>query len=114
MKVLQLLFLLIAINSNGQDKPVFENDTLSYKDQKFYVGQEVKLSYGSTSNKDFAFVYSGSGMSGVTPAPANFAKSTGKIDKVYKQQGKYFFRAKVEGSGKIFVDIEGAVDNKEL
>lgn len=115
--VVLLSFLFCA--TKAQDKPVLENDTLSYAGKKYWINQEVKIGYGSGSNKDFVFVFIGSGLAGVTPLEANWAKSSFKIDKVYKQRGKYFVRGKAVDAGpllgsKIFVDLELAIDSKEL
>lgn len=113
-----LLSFLFCV-AKAQDKPLLENDTISYAGKKFYINQEIKLGYGSGQNKEFIFLFYGSGLAGVEPLEATFAKRTLKVDKVYKQKGKFFFRAKVVElgatmGGKVFADIEGAIDNKEL
>lgn len=115
-KYLVITLLFLWTNSDAQSKIV--EDTLFYSDRKFVVGDTLQLWYGSAANKDFAFVYIGSGLSGVNLAPAAWSKSMVKIDKVYKTQGKYYARGKVLDAAllgsKLFIDIEGAVDNKEL
>lgn len=117
-RLLILVLSFIVINSYAQDKPVLENDTISYAGKKFWVGQEVTLGYGSGNNKQFVFVFMGSGMTGVDPVEATFAKTTFKVDKVYKQNGKFLIRGRfIDTPGmisKMFADIERAVDNKEL
>lgn len=118
------LFLLLSTSLAcavvfAQETPKLENDTLYYANQKYYVGEEIKLSYGSSSTKAFAFVQIGTALSGLTPLEASRAKSAIKIDKIYKQAGKYYIRGKLIDAGammgnKIFIDVEGAVDNKEI
>lgn len=103
----------------AQDTPKLENDTLYYAAQKFWVGKEVTLSYGSSSTREFAFVIIGSGLGGTSHLESGWAKSIVKIDKVTILQGKYFARGKLVGTKgmgpmKVFINIEGAVDNKEL
>lgn len=118
--VISLLLLIILLPfavCNAQSKIV--NDTLVYEGQKYAVGDSVQLWYGSSTNKSFAFVFIGSGMSGVTLAPAGWNKSFVLIDKVYKANGKNYIRckaldAKFMMGNKIFIDLEGAVDNKEV
>jgi len=114
-----IALILIPAFSFGQSK--VENDTLYYLSYKFAKGDTIQLSYGSNPKKDFAFVFMGSGMSGVTPLETKWAKSFVVADKVYSVQGKSWIRGKVTnssvnliGSNKVFIDIEGAIDFKEL
>lgn len=117
-KTLIFGFLCLSMSVFGQRAQLL-NDTVYYQSAKFYVNQVINLSYGSNQDKSFAFVRFGSGMSGVTPAHSSLSKSEVLIDKVYKTGSKYYFRGKIiNGSPtfgmKLFVDIEGAIDNKEL
>lgn len=117
-KIIMLLILFLSLNCFSQSAKLI-GDTLFYGDHKFAVNDSVHLWYGSGQNKAFAFVFIGSGLTGVTPAPAGWSKSYMKIDKVYKTGGKYFVRGKILDNGpmlgnKLFIDIEGAIDNKEI
>jgi len=107
-----------ATHSFAQSLVTIDNDTLFYKDKKVAVGDTVTFGYGSAANKDFVFILFGNGLAGTTPLPAIFNKLTAVVDKVYKAPiGKFIFRAKPMkrmGGMKIFVDLEAAVDNKEL
>jgi len=113
-----LLFLLIPIFTYSQDRPIQKNDTVYYKDKKFYLNQPLRLGYGSSATKDFAFVYFGTALM-LSPAPAGWAKQDILIDKITVKQNKFWVRAVIVGMGpmlgnKIQFNIEMAVDNKEI
>ena len=122
MKKLIIVCLLVFLShSSYSQKARLEGDTITYNSLKVCVGSEINVFYGSGENKNFAFIFIGSGFSGVTPLSSNFSKSVIKIDKIYKLQGKAYARGKIEdsdinllGNGKVFIDITGAVDMKEI
>jgi hypothetical protein len=116
-KIILLIIVLSALKANSQSSIV--NDTLIYQSLKFTPGDTIQLWYGSGNGKNFAFVYVGSGMTGVTLAQAGWSKSLMKIDKVYVSRGKNFMRGRIINAGamfgnKLFIDVEGAVDNNEI
>ncbi len=115
MKILTIICLMITFSAISQEPAKIENDTLYYAGQKYWEGKEIRMGYGSAQNKDFAFINFSSGLS-ASPAGAGWSKSVIKIDKLYKQQGKCYIRGKIKGlaMNKAIVDIEGAIDNKEL
>ena len=118
MKIL-LLLSLISFSAMAQDTPILKNDTIHYQSAKFYPNKVVKLAYGSKADKTFAFIYYGNIAAGQMPAMAQLSKQEVLIDKVYKMAGKHYARGKVingiaQFGMKIFIDIEGAIDNKEL
>lgn len=106
MKTLTLIAILFSSVASAQK---IENDTLYYNDHKFYEGKEIKLGYGSGPKKEFIFVY----ISGTATAEAIYSKTVIKIGKIYKTGGKYFVKGKGDKQ-KFYIDIEGAIDNKEL
>jgi len=89
-----------------------------YSGKKYCVGDTVHLGYGSGSNKNFVFIQTGSAMLGLSPLEQRYSKADVVINKVYKQMGKYYMRGKqLEGhilGYNVFIEVEGAVDNKEL
>ena len=87
----------------------------------YAVGDTINLGYGSQANKNFAFIQIGSMMTGVTDLDKGWSKAEAIIDKIYKKGKTVFFRAKLIdktvnaiGGNKLFIDLEGAIDNKEL
>ena len=118
---LTLVITLIIGVTYGQRAKI-ENDTAYYGAIKYYEGLEVQLLYGSDNKKDFVFVKMGSSMTGFRPVESKWAKYVVKIDKIMKQQGKVIARGVVQDAGslnaiggnKVFIDIEGAIDNKEI
>lgn len=124
MKRIALLLILSGLTafSAFSQSISFEKDTISYGNYKVFVGKEVQLFYGSSPKKDFIFVSIGSALAGVTPLESTWSKRMVKIDKVYKTMGKVYARGiildapglRALGGNKVFIDIEGAVDNKEL
>lgn len=118
MKGLLFLVMLLPAFAIAQ-KATMTGDTLFYQGKKVTVGDTVSLGYGSKPNKDFAFVYIGTAMGGMDPLSSARYKLSMVVIKVYKSYGKLLFRAKPIEAGpmygmKVVVDLEGAVDNKEL
>lgn len=119
MKSLTLILLGLSSLTAFSQRATFKNDTLTYKDRKFVVGDTVNLGYGSGENGRFVFVSTGSGIGGTTPAEAANSKSVLVIDKIYKNSSGLWVRAKIiegpKGLSKAFINsIEGAVDKKEI
>lgn len=113
-----LLALLVMFLCKAQDRPVQKNDTVYYKDKKFYLNQPLRLAYGSAADKSFAFVYIGTALT-LAPAQAGWAKQDILIDKITFRQNKFWVRAAIVGNGpmlgnKIHFNVEMAVDNKEI
>lgn len=117
-----LIIALLLTSSVSAQRATLENDTAKYNNVSYYVDKVVNLYYGSANDKTFAFVFVGSGMTGVTKLQSHWSKYPVKIDKVYKTGGKVYFRGvALNESGnnaipmnKVFVDIAGAVDFKEI
>ena len=93
-------------------------DTLKYNGKNYAAGDTVMMMYGSKADKSFAFIVHGGGMMGMEPMGASFSKQQVILDKVFKKANKYFLRGKLTENNivgfKIFIDLEGAVDNKEI
>ena len=113
--------LLIAFSIKAQ-KATIQNDTARYNGRTFVVNDTITLGYGSKENKDFAFIQIGSGLSGVRYLQAQWAKNYAVIDKIYKGMGQsIIIRAKLVdktvnllGGNKLFINMEAAIDNKEI
>jgi hypothetical protein len=121
MKLLFVLLFSFCVSSVFAQRAVYKNDTLSYKERRFVVGDTVNVSYGSGADGKFVFIYMGSGIGGVTPMESNFSKSQVRIDKIYKSGGRLLVRGKVLessvnifGGNKVFIEPEGAIDKKEV
>jgi hypothetical protein len=102
-------------------RATFSNDTLKYKDRHFTVGDTVNVAYGSGQDGRFVFLSMGSGIGGTSALESQFSKSQLKIDKIYKNSSGIFVRSKVLnsnvgvlGGNKVFIQIEGALDKKEI
>ena len=123
MKKITLLSVLLFTVSIGFSQTIkFEQDTIFYGAYKVFAGKDVQLFYGSSPKKEFIFFSIGSVLSGVTPLQSTWSKRVVKIDKVYKQSGKLYARGilldapglRLVGGNKIFIEVEGAIDNKEV
>lgn len=94
-----------------------KNDTAYYGKAMFYEGKEVTLGYGSGDNKKFAFVAYGSKLQ-TWNAGSDYAKRDFVVTEIYKQKNKVFLKMQQKEKGfnpqKVFVDLEGAIDNKEI
>jgi hypothetical protein len=114
--------LLCAASAVKAQHPKLENDTITYNNFKITVGDTLHLAYGSDNKKDFVFIQMGSAMAGVSKLQSNYSKSDVVIKDVYKQMGKVYAKGSIPenkalnmmGAGKVFIEVEGAIDNKEL
>lgn len=110
---------LITFTMKAQNATI-ENGVAKYNDRTFAVNDTITLGYGSQANKDFAFILIGSGIS-AQELQKNFAKNKAVIERVYRNMGQVWIRAKLTdktvnllGGNKLFINIEAAIDNKEL
>lgn len=115
MKAIIIICALAVVTSaQAQDRATIKGDTLMYQNQKFYNGQRVTLGYGSSSTKDFAFVWIVAGGAQVQ-GHASMAKEEVIVDGVKTIGEKVYLKAKpVARRGRLMIDVEGAIDNEEL
>ena len=117
-----MIFILGAVNSYGQDKAIVDKDTARYQGRTFAVKDTIQLMYGSGIDKDFVFVLSPGAI--VTSAQS---KKILIIDKVFtaRKSGAGIVKGKTYlltsdngkllfGGQRILIDLEGAIDNKEI
>jgi hypothetical protein len=118
MKKILFISVMLLSKFGFSQSATIVNDTAIYNGKHYAVGDTLTTFYGSGANKNFAFISYGNGMSGIDPAASSFSKKTFIIDKVYVFQKKVFVRGKlldgVNFGFKLFIDLEGAVDMKEL
>jgi hypothetical protein len=114
-------FIFISNCINAQIHAKLENDTIYYSKSKIYVGDTIYLGYGSAENKIFDYIKYGPTSMTVTwnPLESKYHKQPIVINKVYKSQGKFMARGelyelKTMGMMKLFIDVVGAIDFKEL
>jgi hypothetical protein len=111
MKKYIILFTIVGFTFNGfaQDKAILKGDTAYYKGEKYFEGKIINIGYGSASDKTFAFI-----RFGPVNAPTIFSKTQG-IVKGFKNvvASKPYLKVKIDKSN-VVVDLEGAIDNKEL
>ena len=118
--ILFAAFLATSLTMMAQ-RATSANDTARYMDRSFAVGDTILLGYGSKADKDFAFISMGSIMTGVKDLNKSWSKNEAVIDKVYTMRKTVYLRAKLTdktvnmvGGNKLFIDLEGAIDNKEI
>jgi len=92
----------------------------------YKVGDIIQLGYGSANDKDFVFVNFGKAIGNVNvpgmfkKADVNWSKAEVEIVKVYTSNGVIWARCNPLNrdanvlNKQIFINIEGAVDNKEI
>lgn len=124
------LFITLIISLNGfAQKATMADNVATYLGKQYKVGDTVHLWYGSGTNKLFSFINYGKAISGVSlpglyhHADQNWSKADVEIEKIYKTSGVIWLRCKPIDKGlsvgsilgsKIFINLEGAVDNKEI
>ncbi len=117
-----LIFALTAISFNAfSQKATIDNDTAYYEGKSYAVNDTITLGYGSSGNKNFAYITMGSAMAGFKGLDKGYAKAEAVIDKVYKQNRNVYIRARLldkeldlGGLNKLFINLEAVIDNKEL
>ena len=116
--VITCLLTLYAVSVSAQHASL-EKDTITYNGKKYCIGDTLHLGYGSSGNKNFAFIQMGGALLGLRPLDKRFSKTDVVINKAFNRGGKVFLRGKqAEGSmppgASVFIEVEGAVDNKEV
>jgi hypothetical protein len=127
-KHLVFFLLFICVNAVAQ-KAAFNENSVTYSGLIYRVGSIVHLGYGSANNKDFAFVNYGKSVGGLNlpglyhHADVNWSKADVEIEKIEKKSGVVWLRCKPIDKGtsvgsilgsRIYINLEGAVDNKEI
>ena len=115
--------MMFSFCSFGQnERPVLQNDTIYYANNKFYYGKIVRLKKGSKENADFAHVFIGSSKTSKSPLPQIWKNMSVLVEDVYKKSGKYFVKGDLYkgnemvglAGNKVTIDIEHALDDKEI
>jgi hypothetical protein len=81
---------------------------------KFYVGKELRLGYGSSSDHDFAYVYWGYDVpaNGVN---AKWANCIINIEEIYTWQNRIFLKCSTKNlANKFNIDIRHAIEFNEI
>lgn len=115
-KLLPPILTMFSLAGYSQDAPKLVDDTILYSGYKFYKGLVIKTGYGSGENSNFLFIdrFDHKAM-GFVKCPAEYKKSAGVIQSVsfVKNVARFTFKSTVDPLP-MLVDIEGAVDKKEL
>jgi len=127
-KNLFFIILLFSITAGAQ-RATLKGDAVTYLGKQYKVGDIIHLGYGSGNNKEFAFINYGKSVGGFNlpglyhHADVNWSKADVEILKLYKTSGVIWAKCKPLDMGssigsilgnKVFINIEGAVDNKEI
>lgn len=108
----------IKITKVSAQSATLNGDTLTYGTNKYYSGKTIQIWYGSKSNKGFEFITLGNVLN-MMELPIRDSKHYVILTRINKIHGKYFIIGKLQDVGalepyRISIDIEGAVDNKEI
>ena len=125
MKIVRLLIIttfFVAVGSiaSAQSAKFNSDSTVTYLKSNFKIGQEVQLFYGSGADKDFKFIelVNFNNFMHQPKMLASYSKQKFIIDYVYLKDGKCTIRGKAPFTDSednfIVVDVEGAIDNKEI
>jgi hypothetical protein len=116
--------LLIASITFAQSKVEVEDDTASYKGQKFFVGKEFQMGNGSAADKSFVYIYaSNTSYTDVKPLYSIYAKHKFTVEKVYNTNRGWSVQTRLPDVKRnekvikgeiVFFLIDKAVDNKEV
>ena len=120
MKRISLLGSLIVgvLTTVSAQSAKMTNDTLTYGTAKYYTGKTVQIWYGSKPDKNFAFIWKGNILAPTLLTTAD-SKHNVVINKISKSRGKFYLIGTLQDvtglePKRITIDVEGAVDNKEI
>ncbi len=122
MRTTLIISLLFCSFCSFAQRPVLENGIIQYSQSKFFNGSNITLTRGTKEDSAFAFVYIGSASTAKSSLPANWKNLTVHVEDVYKKGGKYYAKGDLYNGkrmiglagNKVIVDIERAIDNKEI
>lgn len=118
--LLLIICLATAIHCHSQSRAELKSDTAYYQGQKIFNGKKLNLSYGSGQNKDFVFVQFLTIGGGFNHVAAKWSKYELVVTDLLNQKGKILIKGKFTEKGlglmgqKLIIDVEGAIDNKEI
>lgn len=115
-------FFFLSNCINAQIHAKLDNDTIYYSKSKINVGDTMYLGYGSAENKNFDYIKYGPSSMRFTwnPLEGKYHNKPIVINKVYKDANGTFmargelYELNTHGMMKLFIDVVGAIDNKEL
>ena len=125
-KIILILLALVALafsnSAVAQSAKISKDSTIiTYQKSTYKIGDTVQFWYGSGANKNFEFV---TAMNFSTlknaKASSDFSKHKFVINREYVDGGKCFIGGKANWISddnnyiKVSIDLEGAVDNKEI
>lgn len=115
--IIATVLTMLAFTIKAQ-RAFFKNDTARYNGIAYVVGDTIKLDKGSQPDKSFAYITTGIASTELDKA---FAKTEAVIEKIYVQRKTIYFNARLIDKTnttaaviKVSVDLEAAVDNKEI
>jgi len=118
MKKIIITILLLAGSfciASAQSAKMNPDSSITYLTNIFKKGQDVQLSYGSGSNKEFEFVNIKNTHTFKNEKPSSdYSKKVIKLNKLYFVGNKAFIRGRNDDDSDVVIDVEGAIDNKEL
>lgn len=119
--ILILITVIVSCHSYSQSPAAIVKDTAIYLGHRFALNDTITVGYGSKADKGFAFCKMGSDLAGYNDLMKEFSRYDAVIDKIKKVGRIVYIRAKfteknlnILGGNKLLVDLEGAIDNKEL
>lgn len=113
--------IFFALSAYCQSPATFKNDTATYSGRTFAAGDTVRLGYGSKSDKFFAFITMGNTLGGFNDCDKAFARYDAIVQTIGKAGNTISMKCKIISPKggvlpmvKLIIDLEGAIDNKEL
>ena len=110
-----LFIALSGLFCTAQKAATLQNDTLSYDGKQYFKGQSLQIGYGSGNNNEFTFVKAINTSFNFINCPADMAKTTGTVTRVYIEKGTAKISLKIDkATYPLSILVEGAVDKKEI
>ncbi len=129
MKILLVAAIMLCSITLSKSQTI-ENDTITYKNLKYFPGRVIQIFFGSGQNGEFVYAFVGGRSriikdfrkSDLYPLSEHFANTKIMVDKVYTIGNTFFARGALidRSTGKgfddhyVYIDVKGAVDNREI
>jgi hypothetical protein len=92
-----------------------KGDTVIYNHQKYFIGKEIQFDYGSTSNKNFGYIFWGMQDDPANPIDAKWANTIVEVEKIYSISDKVYLKCRTKSVRNNFhIDVQEAVDHHEI
>ena len=114
MKIILTFLLITPLFSMCQDVNK-KADTIIYEHHKYFVGKDVQLDYGSSTGKNFVYVFWGIYDEPANPVDSKWANTILQVEKIYSLADRIYLKCHAKSVRNNFhIDLKDASDHHEI